>query len=182
MEKIIPAARITARHPTDTALMDEVLQVYKPPCRYLTAADTLLADGTLGVASEFSVPQPFYIENTGHFNAVEFVICLNQMMYYAVAKAVKEGMLAPFTEWQPDDFWKRQLTDFLIVGMKTRFRRPVAAQRFHGEGRFVKLVQRDVGFQPLLIMDVACRFWDDDGGRAEGEIKAALVSPPTSGS
>ena len=181
MQKIISADEVVARHHTDAPLMADVLQVYKPPCRYLKSADTVLAGESLAVSGEFAIPAPFYIENTGHFNAVEFIICFNQMLYYAVAKAVKEEMLAPFAGWQLDDFWKRQLTDFLIVGQKTRFRRPVSAQRFFGEGRIVKMIQRDVGLQPLLIMDILCRFWDDEGGRCEGEIKAALVSPPVIG-
>lgn len=178
MKDIIAADEVVARHGTDHALLAQVLGVYKPDCRYLKEADTVLAGDALAVRARFAIPEPCYIEDTGHFNAVEFIICFNQMMYYAVAEAVNEAMLPPFSGWHLDDFWKRQLADFLIAGLHSRFRRPVSARRFYGEGKFVKLVQRSTGDRPLLLMDTVCRFWDDDGGRCEGEIKAALVGPP----
>lgn len=178
MKDIISTDEIVARHGTDQELMAEVLRVYKPHCHYLKQADTLLAGDCLAVRGQFAIPEPCYIEDTGHFNAVEFIICFNQMMYYAVAEAVKEAMLPPFSGWQLDDFWKRQLTDFVIAGLHSKFRRPVSARHFFGEGKFVKLIQRTTGERPLLLMDTVCRFWDDDGGRCEGEIKAALIGPP----
>lgn len=178
MQGIISADEIVARYDTDGPLLADVMQVYKPNCRYLKSAETLLVDGNPAVRAEFSIPEPCYIEDTGHFNAAEFFICFNQMMYYAFAKAVKEDMLASAAGWQLGDFWKRQL-DFVIASVNSRFRREVSARRFFGEGRFVKIIQRVGGPRPLLIMDTTCRFWDDSDGRCDGEIKAALVGPPT---
>lgn len=181
MKGLISADEVVARYGTDQPLMAEVISVYKPGCRYLESAETVLDGECLAVRGQFAVPEPFYIEDTGHFNAVEYIICFNQMMYYAVAKAVKEAMLMPFATWQPEDFWKRQLSDFLIAALECRFRRPMSARHFFGEGKFVKLTQRGIGgVRTLLIMDTHSRFWDDQGGRCEGEIKVALVGPPAS--
>ena len=35
------------------------------------------------------------IDDTGHFNSVEFHICYNQTLYYTVAKSVQERLVRP---------------------------------------------------------------------------------------
>ncbi|WP_333767328.1 FcoT family thioesterase [Streptomyces sp. IBSBF 2435] len=169
-----------AVHPTDEPLLARVLRVYKPSCQYLKSA-AVTTDGGLTVATcEFAIPAPFYIDDTGHFNAVEFNLCYNQMMYYAVAKSVKEGLMAPFAHWTMDDYWQRQLPDFLIVDFHSSFSKGVKVARFHGEIAFRKVRESAGGrnWQPMIVADTTCRYWDDEGGRSQGEVRMVIVNPP----
>jgi hypothetical protein len=40
-----------------------------------------------------AIPESCYIDDTGHFNAVEFNICFNQLAYVLFGKCVDAGIL-----------------------------------------------------------------------------------------
>ncbi|MGW6540873.1 FcoT family thioesterase [Streptomyces sp. NPDC055051] len=49
------------------------------------------ADGRpLTGSGMFTIPEPCYIDDTGHFNAVEFNICYNQLAYYTLAAMIRD--------------------------------------------------------------------------------------------
>lgn len=178
-----PAATDTVRpeYGNDEELLAEVMRVYRPDCTYLkSAAITETESGLVTATCEFSIPAPFYIQDTGHFNAVEFNLCYNQMMYYAVAKSVKEGLMQPFGDWTPDEYRERQLADFLIVDFKSSFRQGVRSHHFYGEIVFTALHTTTGGrnWRPMIIADTTCRYWDDFGGRCAGEVRLAVTNPP----
>ncbi|MFD3869499.1 FcoT family thioesterase [Streptomyces sp. NPDC058623] len=167
---------------TDGELLERVLRVYTPECRYLTSAEVAENEHGLVVAvCEFAIPGSFYIDDTGHFNAVEFNLCYNQMMYYAVAKSVKEGLMGPFATWTLDEYWDRQLADFLIVDFRSTFKRGIDAARFSGEITFSRIRETGGGrnWQPMVLADTAVRYWDDAGGQASGDVRLAVTRPPT---
>src|SRR5262245_14047302 len=117
---------------TDNALLDDVLLPYKENCRYLKTA--LVEPGEqerdLSVHCTFEIPESCYIVDTGHFNAVEFNICYNQMAYYLLAKAVQESLIEPFDAWSMADYWERQLPNILIADFQSKFRRPIQSAAF----------------------------------------------------
>lgn len=164
----------------DLSLMARVLRPYKPHCRYLLQAEVSpSADHPDQVVArcELSIPESCYIDDTGHFNSVEFNICYNQMVYYAIAKTVQHGLLPSLAGWTLDDFWRKQLPDILITRFESCFRKPVNPRRFHGEvvltrGRY------SGGAQPMLLLRTTCRFWDDEGGHCDGHIMLALLNVP----
>ncbi|MFL6138098.1 MAG: FcoT family thioesterase [Frankiaceae bacterium] len=168
-------------HPTDVSLLAHVMRVYKPDCRYLRTA-TVGTDekGRTVARCTFGIPAPFYIDDTGHFNAVEFNLCYNQMLYYSVAKSVKEGMTPPFARWSMDDYWRRQLPDFLIVDFHSTFSKGVRAHHFYGELTFEHVRESAGGrnWSPMIVADTTCRYWDDHGGHCKGEVRAVVVNPP----
>ena len=41
----------------------------------------------------FSIPESCYIDSTGHFNAVEFNICYNQLAYVLFAGCINAGVM-----------------------------------------------------------------------------------------
>ena len=43
--------------------------------------------GLISAKGRFSIPDSCYIDDTGHFNAVEFNICFNQLAYVPSASA-----------------------------------------------------------------------------------------------
>src|SRR5882724_11344285 len=76
---------------SDTLVAD-ILKPYRPHARYLRsaqithfrdkAAEGIAANkGLVTAAGRFSIPESCYIDDTGHFNAVEFNICYNQLAY-----------------------------------------------------------------------------------------------------
>ncbi|MCZ4119462.1 (2E)-enoyl-ACP glycyltransferase [Streptomyces sp. H39-S7] len=162
---------------TDTDLLPLVLRPYKAHCKYLTSAVVTAEDGRVSAECEFSIAESCYIDDTGHLNAVEVNISYNQMMYYVVAKSVKEGLLPEFGSWTLEDYWRHQLPDILIARFGGSFRRPINARAFSG-GFEIRTVDRRTpgGGDPLIIADTSYRYWDAAGGRCDGEVKLAFVN------
>ncbi|MET9448438.1 FcoT family thioesterase [Streptomyces cinerochromogenes] len=182
MQTSSPAVEIVDN---DAQLLDHVLRPYRENCRYLKSGVLSVSGQPMngGVATatcEFEIPESCYIDNTGHFNAVEFNICYNQMFYYIAAKAVQDKLFAPFDAWSMQDYWDRQLPDILIAKMSSQFRRAINPKRFSGEITVTKVVERarGTGAGMLVVADTACRFWDEQGGDSRGEVKIAITNAP----
>ncbi|WP_330286929.1 (2E)-enoyl-ACP glycyltransferase [Streptomyces sp. NBC_00576] len=165
---------------TDEALLDRVLEPYKEHCKYLRSGVVTVNDaGQAAARCEFVIPESCYIDDTGHLNSVEVNICYNQMMYYLVAKSVKEGLQTGFASWTLDDFWKHQLPDILIARFSSNFRRPVNPRAFSGEMEFRSVTRRaPAGARPFLHAETAFRYRDAESGRCDGEATLAFVNVP----
>ncbi|MFC9502180.1 FcoT family thioesterase [Streptomyces sp. NPDC057002] len=164
---------------TDKALLAQVLTPYKEHCKYLRSAVVTETDGRAFAHCEFEIPESCYIDDTGHLNSVEVNICYNQMMYYLVAKSVKDGIGTGFESWTLDDFWKHQLPDILIARFSTRFRRPVDPRAFSGEMEFRSVTRRTrADDTPFLHAETAFRYRDAAAGRCDGEATLAFVNVP----
>lgn len=162
---------------TDQELLARVLAPYKDHCNYLLTAEVSKTAGGLSrVRASFAIPESCYIDDTGHLNSVEVNIAYNQMMYYLVAKSVKERLLSGFASWTLDDFWRHQLPDILIARFASRFQRPVNPRDFSGEMEFRSVDLRSPGGRPLLMATTAYRYWDTEGGRCDGDATLAFVN------
>src|SRR5690348_5245638 len=85
------------------ALLENVLAPYKPHCRYLQRAHVVSGSERAGLPAskgtevsahgDFAIPESCYIADTGHFNAVEFNICYNQLAYTLLAACVEHKWL-----------------------------------------------------------------------------------------
>jgi hypothetical protein len=163
----------------DPALRAQVLRPYRTHCRYLADAEVREAENSVTASCTFDIGESWYIDDTGHFNAVEFNLCYNQAVYYLIAKCVKERLLGLFSSWTLEDYWQRQLSDILIVRYHSRFRRAIHGRRVFAEVAFDKVVVRTVrDSAPLLLIDTTCRFWDDKGGKCDGQVTIAVTNPP----
>lgn len=174
---------MSAVHGNDAALLERVLLPYKPDCRYLTSA-VVASEGDLASAEgDFAIDESCYIDDTGHFNSVEFNICYNQLTYYLIAKSIKEGLVPELRHWSMDDYWTHQLPGILIAGFASTFRKPIDPKAFSGRVRFTKMLRRatraDGGH--LVLARTQCHYWDATGGRADGEVRVALVDPSAPG-
>ncbi|MER6553790.1 MULTISPECIES: (2E)-enoyl-ACP glycyltransferase [Streptomyces] len=168
---------VTRVFASDEDLLPRVLTPYKDHCRYLLTAEVSALPGGLSrVRSTFAIAESCYIDDTGHLNAVEVNIAYNQMMYYLVAKSVKEGLLTGFEHWTLEDFWRHQLPDILIARFASRFQRPIQAREFHGEMEFRSVERRSPGGKPLLMATTAYRYGDAQGGRCDGDATLAFVN------
>ncbi|MGW1892240.1 (2E)-enoyl-ACP glycyltransferase [Streptomyces sp. NPDC002004] len=166
-------------YPTDEELLARVLSPYKQHCKYLKSAQVTAADGLSSARCAFEIPESCYIDDTGHLNSVEVNIAYNQMMYYLVAKSVKEGLLAGFENWTLDDFWRHQLPDILIARFASNFRRPINPRDFIGEMELRSVTRRTPGGgSPFLHAQTVFRYQDAHGGRCDGEATLAFVNVP----
>ncbi|WP_326559979.1 FcoT family thioesterase [Micromonospora sp. NBC_01796] len=171
----------TVGFPDDPAVRERVLRPYRPHAQYLKSARVRTDGDRVTALCEFGVAESWYIDSTGHFNSVEFNICYNQVAYYLLAMSVREHLLPVFDTWTMADYWQRQLPNVLITELRSRFRRAIDPTRFTGELAFTNAQLRAgrEGRTPLLIIDTECRFWDDRGGRCDGEVRLVLTDPPT---
>jgi len=72
-------------------VLASMLGSYSSSCKYLQEA--IFNDkGCLEIAGRFCIPHSFYIESTGHFNAIEFIICFDQLHYVFFGEAVQRGL------------------------------------------------------------------------------------------
>lgn len=161
-------------HPVAADLLAAVLAPYKPHCRYLHQAVVEVpgGEGPLVLArGEFGIPESCYIDDTGHFNSVEFNLCYNQLVYTLMAQCVAADLLPAFSAWTVDEYLARQLPDVLIHEFSSKFKRPMDMRRFTGEVAIAEARDR----RRFLFLRTTCRFWDEAGGESEGEISLAIV-------
>ncbi|TCO60646.1 FcoT family thioesterase [Actinocrispum wychmicini] len=168
---------MTVSYATDFDLLGQVLECYKPHCRYLKTMAVSLVDGQVSGTAELAIGESCYIEDTGHLNAVEVNIAYNQMLYYVVAMAVREKMAPVVSTWTMAEYWRRRLPDILITRLVSRFQWPVDPRAFQGEFTLTNISQRRLtpSSPPLVALDTAFRFWDDRRGRSDGEVTVAII-------
>ncbi|OBK23991.1 hypothetical protein A5635_18380 [Mycobacterium asiaticum] len=171
-------ADITDTGPIEEHLLARVLEPYAyKGCRYLidasykATADSVLAYGN------FSINEPAYIRSTGHFNAVELVMCFNQLAYCAFAPAVLNEEIPVLRGWSISDYFDLQLPSMLIKNTSSRFRRPIHAQKFSARllCQNFKVMERSLRY---LSVPCAIEFWDEFGGAATAEVELAALNIP----
>ncbi|GGO95883.1 FcoT family thioesterase [Wenjunlia tyrosinilytica] len=170
----------------DAVLLTRALEPYHPHCRYLRTAalrtaalaDPQRAGSAVAARGEFTVPESCCVRGSGHFGALEFAICLDQLMHFTLARAVHGRLIEPFGRWTTDDYWQRQLSDVAVVELRSRFRRGVCPSSFHGELEIRDRGRREDPSGSLIALEISCRFWDDDGGNCSGDLRVALTDLP----
>ncbi|ATB30099.1 FcoT family thioesterase [Melittangium boletus] len=161
-------------------LMDLVLAPYLPPCRYMKQAfarvpDTASANSSLVLHADFVIPSSCYINSTGHFNAVESNICVNQLAYLLFAWSLRGAKDHPFSaEVGPFDmetFREKQLPNMWILSLQTSFRRAINPHGFQGTIEWTHATRTRT---KLLLLEMSFRFSDGERGQAEGQVKFGI--------
>jgi hypothetical protein len=173
-----------------SGLLERFLAPYKENCRYLkrayfldnlsdSASDNLPQKSDLGnawlIKGEFAIPESCYIDDTGHFNSVEFNICYNQLFYIAIAYLVQHQLLKEMSDWDLETYQRRQLRDFLIVKFSSAFKQPIDSDAFEGILSINKCAKRG----NLIWLKTSCAFYDRQG-RSEGEVTIAVLNEESS--
>ncbi|GAA4656462.1 FcoT family thioesterase [Streptomyces buecherae] len=179
MDLITPAAPRSVEYGSDGHLLERVLTPYKPHCRYLKSATVTRQGeprdgGRVSARGEFGIPESCYIDDTGHFNSVEFNLCFNQLVYYLLAKSVKERAMWPFSTWTLDEFWARQLPDILIVDFRSTFRRAMRGRAFWGEIDVVGMDERDGDDGSIALVSTLCRYGEEEMPACHGGVRLAV--------
>lgn len=162
-------------------LLGRVLIPYRDNCKYLkrlsmsyvpigegVSADdsesSIVANGELGIG------ESCYIDSTGHFNAVEFQICANQIMYAMGAECTRLGLLRSFAALDLDGYYERQLPNVLITNVTMVFKKVMNPRRFRGR------VQLDRAYlmRERAFWECTVSYEDDEGGQADGTIVVTM--------
>jgi hypothetical protein len=162
----------------DEKLLAEILLPYKQHCRYLKSASVEVpaaagADAPIASArGQFEIPGSWYIDETGHFNSIEFNLCYNQLVYVLIGQCVRDRLVPAFASMTYDEYRRRQLPDVLIVEFSSTFRKAMDSRKFSG----IVSIDRVSGRSRMQILKTRCEFQDADGGFSEGAITLAIVN------
>ena len=160
----------------DSVFMNKVLSPYHKEATYLKGSTLEMAgsgiDG-LVARGEFSIPTSCYINDTGHFNAVEYNICYNQLAYTAIAFCIKERLLAELSDYTIDTFFENQLSQMLICRINSNFPKMLNAKHFYGEWKINSMKK----VRHLIVGKTSCKFWDEADGQSDGEVVFAILPP-----
>lgn len=196
-----PAQKTTTKE-IAPAFLSSILAPYQPTgTDYLRAAKVVqgLLDNDPGEVEEkstpiittegqYSIPSSCYIQSTGHFNAVEFLICYNQLAYATFGHLIAEDILKHLPDGRVSAacqlelkrlsislFLTKQLSSMFILKAETRFKRVINAGNFRCALSVDSIFYR----HRTLFTNTHCEFSDDHGGGADGTVLLAYPLNPS---
>lgn len=165
------------RNEVDGEFVHRVLRPYREHCRYLQRAMVEFAGepawNTMKMIGEFGIDQSCYIDDTGHFNAVEFNICYNQLAYVHLAYCIGQGLMPALAGFTLETFFEKQLSHFLIANINSSYHAQLNPRRFYGEVQ-VGTARKSTKY---AILKTHCAFHDDSQGRSDGDVKLVVLQP-----
>jgi hypothetical protein len=170
-----------------TAFAAEILKPYRQNATYLKSAEitgvndkAAIAPGTadhklISGKGRFSIPESCYIDDTGHFNAVEFNICYNQLAYVLFAGCINAGLMhkvraGVFDVPSMTEFKRQQLPAMMIVALESRYFKPLDSKDFTAELTINKISA--VGNAWFFFTTIT--FSDSEGVKAKGSVTLAF--------
>lgn len=193
MANTSPPLAEPAREPVSAAILDAVLRPYQTTqTDYLRRAlvnppPAPDSEEIISLTGTYTIPGSCYIDSTGHFNAVELVICYNQLAYTVFGYLTFHGLLAdvrisnrtPAAEAELrrmtfQRFLDRQLSSMFILKTALRFRGVIDPKAFSGTVVVEKIAFR----QGTFFIHTRCQFVDAADGSAGGEILLAYPTDP----
>jgi hypothetical protein len=163
----------------------EVLRPYRQNATYLKSAEIVEVNDKTAIAGTdqklivgkgcFSIPESCYIDDTGHFNAVEFNICYNQLAYVLFAGCINAGLMhkvraEAFHVPSMSEFKRHQLPAMMIVSMESRYFKPLNSKDFTAELSINKISA--VGNAWFFFTTIS--FSDSEGVKAKGAVTLAF--------
>jgi hypothetical protein len=164
----------------------EILKPYRQNATYLKSAEitqvndksamTPGSDQKLVVGKgRFSIPESCYIDDTGHFNAVEFNICYNQLAYVLFAGCIDAGLMHKVRAGEVEipsmmEFKRHQLPAMMIVSLESRYFKQLNSKDFTAELTISKISA--VGNAWFFFTTIT--FSDSEGVKAKGSVTLAF--------
>lgn len=173
--------RVPVRWDVPPADLARALIPYRDHCKYLkrcsmeyvpVSADVSADDSEASIVAlgELAIDESCYIDSTGHFNAVEFQICANQLMYTMGAEVTRRRMLRAFSAMDLAGYYERQLSNVLITNVTSAFRKVMNPRQFHGRLQ----LDRAYCLRDRAFWECSLTYTDDDGGLADGNIVVTM--------
>jgi hypothetical protein len=174
-------APATERWDVTAADLARVLIPYRDNCKYLKqcameyvpVGGNVTADeseASITAIGELSIPESCYIDSTGHFNAVEFQICANQLMYTMGMEVTRRRILRAFASMNVEGYYERQLPNVLITNVTCAFRKVMNPRRFRGRLQ----LDRAYCIRDRAFWECSLVYSDDEGGLADGNIVVTM--------
>jgi hypothetical protein len=163
----------------------EILKAYRAHARYLksaeithcnTASDDLKGASLVTGTGRFSIPESCYIEDTGHFNAADFIICYNQLAYVVFGKCIDADLIHPLWYQKASipsfaEYKRGQLPLMLIVSVDgVRFLAPMRSADFRGEF----MIKKAAVLQSTWFLQTSITFSDGEDVKARGSVLLAF--------
>jgi len=173
----------------EQSFLDKILKPYHPTdtdylkSTHINLNTTHIKDAPiLTTIGRFNISRSCYIKDTGHFNAVEFLICFNQLAYATFGHMINSrffdsnsinGVTPQCKEIMAnisiETYFDKQLSSMLILKTTTRFKRTIDAKLFTGMFSVNKFSYK----KNILFISTSCIFRDDNKGYAEGDVLLA---------
>ncbi len=131
----------------------------------------LKSDQDYIVKGLFSISESCYIDDTGHFNAVEFNICYNQLIYVAIAHACSQKLLKCLLNLTLEEFYIKQLHNIYITHLESYYKRVINSREFIG----VLGIKKCKKTRKMTIIKTEIEFRDDHDGLAYGEVDLVII-------
>ena len=167
-------------------LVADILKPYRAHSRYLKSAAiagfrdkadpaSKATDPMVRATGRFAIEESCYIDDTGHFNAVEFNICFNQLAYVMFGKCVEAGILHRLRQEKVNvlslsEFKRHQLPSMVIVSIESRYYKQLDSRDFQGELTLDKV--SSVGDAWFFFTTMT--FSDREGVTAKGSVVLAF--------
>lgn len=171
------------------AFIAKILTPYKENAKYLKSAQILnyyepdiLGQGKdqndmVTIEGRFAIAESCYIDDTGHFNAVEFNICYNQLAYVLFGKCIQTGIFHKVVfDWEErvnlsfDTFIKYQLSSMFIAKIEGNFLKPLNSKNF-----FARLaIRRIMWTNQTAFVHTNISFSDAQGVKSKGSVLLAF--------
>jgi len=101
--------------------------------RYMTKAQIDKKENTIVLKANFSIEESCYLyPYSGHFNAVEALMCFNQMLYVALLGGIKKKMFSFYDHITPDEFNLHRQQVYILEIEKNKFKKQIDNNHFQG--------------------------------------------------
>ncbi|MEL7039590.1 MAG: FcoT family thioesterase [Cyanobacteria bacterium J06592_8] len=160
----------------DNDFLLKTLQPYSSKEAVYLQEVSVLSLGKLGsdsnyiVQGKFSIESPCYVDETGHFNAVEFVICYNQIMAVSLAYATQNKLLLCLQDLTVEEFYILFMSGTYITRLESTYKSLINPKEF--SCKFEVIMERKRS--RLSILKTLVEFSDRQGGIALGQVDLAL--------
>ena len=165
------------------AFVADILKPYRPNAKYLKSAQiTQFRESMEGNAKRvplvtakgrFSIPESCYIDDTGHFNAVEFNICYNQLAYVMFGKCFETGIVPKLRFLTLGEYRHHQLQSCFIASLESRFLKQLKGNDFRGELTLNRLSWAG----GMLFCFTSIAYSDGEAVKAHGPVVLAFNPP-----
>lgn len=171
------------------AFIARILKPYRENAKYLKSArildycepfsDPALKDNNelVSIEGTFSIPESCYIDDTGHFNAVEFNICFNQLAYVLFGKCIQSGIFHRVVfDWEQrvnlsyESFLKYQLSSMFIAKIEGNFLKQLDSKLFQAR----LTINRIMWTAQTAFVYTKISYSDAKGVRSKGGVLLAF--------
>ncbi|HAS45544.1 MAG TPA: hypothetical protein DCS93_33980 [Microscillaceae bacterium] len=161
----------------EEGFVQKVMKPYRANSTYLQSAEFVQQAGNelagLTMEGTFNIPESCYIDDTGHFNAVEYNICYNQIGYVFLGHCIKNGLIPALSAYDETSFFEKQLSNILIVKIASSYKKPINPKQFYGTYGIKSTMVKS----KCVFLETYCNFYDDGVGKSQGEVLLAILHP-----